>query len=71
MTISEKIVNIETGEITWRNYTAAEIAEVEEARTKAQQEEVLQAEVAAKRAAAEAKLAALGLMADDLAALGF
>lgn len=31
----EKIVNIETGEETWRDYTPAEIAEVEKAQAEA------------------------------------
>lgn len=66
----EKIVNIETGEETWRDYTPAEIAEVEAAQAQATQQQVLQAEADAKRAAAEAKLAALGLTSDDLRALG-
>ena len=59
-----------TGEITVRDYTVAELAEVEKS---IEQEEVVKAskaEVVAKRAAAEAKLAALGLTADDLKALG-
>ena len=43
----EKIVNITTGEETWRDYTDAEIAQVEAA----------QAEVAQRKAEAEAKAA--------------
>lgn len=31
----EKIVNVATGEETWRDYTEAEIAEVKEAQSKA------------------------------------
>ena len=66
----EKIVNVETGEETFRDYTAEEIAEVERFQVKAQQEAELEAEAKAKRQAALAKLAALGLEPDDLTALG-
>ena len=65
----EQIVNGQTGEITWRNYTAAEVAEVEaaivEAETRTSEAEVK----ATARASALAKLAALGLSADEIAAL--
>jgi hypothetical protein len=66
----EKIVNIETGEETWRDYTPAEIVEVEAAQAKAaiKTQELVEAE--AKRVAAAFKLAALGLDEDDLKALG-
>jgi len=66
----EKIVDFQTGQETWRDYTDAEIAEVEAAQAEATQKEKLQAEADAKKTAAEAKLAALGLTADDLRALG-
>lgn len=59
-----------TGEITVRDYTVAELAEVEKA---IEQEEVikaLKAEAVAKKAAALAKLEALGLNEADLQALG-
>ena len=65
----EKIINSITGEETYRDYTAAEVAEVEagivEAATRT-------AEAEAKttaRASALAKLSALGLSADEIAAL--
>ena len=47
MEYKEKIVNLETGEETWRDFTHAEIAELEAA----------QAERAEKQAQAEAKVA--------------
>lgn len=65
-----KIVDVSTGEEIVRDATADEIAQMQldaanaEARKEAEQAEI------AKRAAAEAKLAALGLTADDLRALG-
>ena len=70
----EKIVNIETGEETWRDFTPQEIARIEDEKAKVilEDEKIAkqEAEAAAKKAAAEAKLAALGLTADDLRALG-
>jgi len=66
----EKIVNVETGEETWRDYTPAEIAEVEAAQAKAAIKAQELAEAEAKRSAAAAKLEALGLNEDDLKALG-
>ena len=66
----EKIVNVETGEETWRDYTAAEIAEVEAAQAKAAVKAQKLAEAETKRNAALAKLEALGLDEDDLKALG-
>ena len=66
----EKIVNVLTGEETWRDYTDAEIAEVEKAQAEIAQKQILRAEADAKKSAAEAKLAALGLTTDDLKALG-
>jgi hypothetical protein len=66
----EKIVNVETGKEIWRDYTDAEIAEVEKAQAEAQAKVEMEAEAQAKREIAEAKLVALGLTADDLRALG-
>ena len=66
----EKIVNVETGEETWRDYTLAEIAEVEAAQAKAAVKAQELAEAETKRNAALAKLEALGLDEDDLKALG-
>ena len=66
----EKIVNVETGEETWRDYTPAEIAEVEAAQAKAAVKAQELADAEAKRTAAAAKLEALGLDENDLKALG-
>lgn len=58
----EKIVNIETGEETWRDYTDAEIAAVE----KAQAEAVAKAAKATEAAAAKAALLVkLGITEDE------
>ena len=63
----EKIVNVETGEETWRDYTAEEIAAVEAARA----EGLAKAkEFADKEAARQAVLDKLGLTAEDISALG-
>jgi molybdenum cofactor biosynthesis enzyme len=65
-----KIVDVTTGEEIVRDATADEIAQMQldaanaQARKEAEQGEI------AKKATAEAKLAALGLTADDLKALG-
>ena len=66
----EKIVNLETGEEIWRDYTPEEIAEIEKAQAEAQARAEAQAQAEAKRQTALAKLAALGLEEDDLKALG-
>ena len=66
----EKIVDSVTGNITYRDYTTEEIAEVEKG---IQEALALQAEFIARqeaKAAAEAKLEALGLTTEDLEALG-
>ena len=65
----EKIVNAQTGEETFRDYTDAEVAEVEAAIIEGKK---LQAEAEAKatsRASALAKLAALGFSPEEIAAL--
>jgi hypothetical protein len=63
-------VNCETGEITYDDYSAEEIAEqLAKGEEVKKQIEEYQAKIAGK-AAAEAKLAALGLTTDDLKALG-
>lgn len=66
-------VNCETGEVLERPLTAAELAQREAdaaafAAAK-HEEEAAAAEVAAAKEAAHAKLAALGLTADEIAAL--
>jgi DNA-binding NarL/FixJ family response regulator len=69
MTYKEKIINHETGNITWRDYTPEEIAEVEaniiEAKKRADEE----AEKLAKRQSALSKLIDLGLTEEEIAAL--
>jgi DNA-binding NarL/FixJ family response regulator len=69
----EKIINIQTGEETYRDYTAAEIAKVEKESAEIAERVAIQtAKAEAKataRASALAKLAALGLSADEIAAL--
>ena len=66
-------VNCETGEQTIIELTDAEIAAMEEARVAFEAEQAKAAEEAAKveaaKQAAQAKLAALGLTADEIAAL--
>jgi len=62
----EKIVDLITGEETWRNYTVEEIAEVKAAETEAKLKAIDQA---AKDAAKQAVLDKLGLSADEVAAL--
>ena len=66
-------VNCETGEVTERPLTAEEIAANEAAAAEAEaarhEEEVAAAAVAEAKANAEAKLAALGLTPEEIAAL--
>lgn len=52
----EFIFDIETGEETWRDYTSAEIAEVEKAQAEAAAKEIEQAEKDAARKAIFEKL---------------
>jgi hypothetical protein len=65
----ERIIDINTGEETVRNYTAAEIAEAEAAALEAQKRAAEYQLKEGSRASALAKLAALGLSADEIAAL--
>lgn len=65
----EQIYDAATNQITWRDYTEEEIAQVEKAKLEADKRA---AEVQAKenaRISALAKLAALGLTEDEIAAL--
>jgi hypothetical protein len=65
----EKIVDSITGKEIIRDYTAEQVAEVEAAQVEASAR-VAEAEArATARASALAKLAALGLSADEIAAL--
>lgn len=72
-TLTKIIVNCETGEQTVVELTADEIAEREAMAVQAEADRVArEAEETAKaeaKASAEAKLAALGLTADEIAAL--
>lgn len=69
MLLKEKIVNCLTGEETWRDYTTEEIAEVEKAQAEAQARVAETQKREAKRQSALAKLAALGLTEEEIAAL--
>ena len=62
MTYKEKIVNLETGEETWRDYTPEEVASVEAAQAEAAARIAEQAE---KDAARKAILDKLGLTEEE------
>lgn len=66
-------INCETGEVTERPFTEAELAQREVEIAKFAEikaaEEAAEAVKAAAKASAEAKLASLGLTADEIAAL--
>lgn len=64
------IHNAETGEIIEREYNDEEMAQWEIEKAEADAKKQAELDKAAAKAAAEAKLAALGLTADDLKALG-
>jgi hypothetical protein len=64
------IHNIETNEIIVREMNDKELAQFEQDGLDYEQEKLAVIQADAKKAAAEAKLAALGLDADDLKALG-
>jgi uncharacterized membrane protein YqiK len=70
MTLIVKEHNVETGEIIERKMNAEELAQYENDQTEAEAIAIKQSEAKAAKAAAEAKLTALGLTADDLKALG-
>jgi hypothetical protein len=65
-----KEVNAETGEETLRDMNATELAQLAKDVAEREALEAAEAKAAADKAAAGAKLAALGLTADDLKALG-
>jgi hypothetical protein len=65
-----KIHNLETGEIIERQMNAEELAQREEENLKNANRLALQTKANEAKIAAKAKLAALGLTADDLKALG-
>jgi hypothetical protein len=58
----EKIVNLQTGEEAWRNFSADEIAEIEQEQIRLAAEA---AEAAAKEAARQDLLDKLGITADE------
>ena len=62
--------NIETGEVVEREMTTAELVEANDRKAAAEALREAEATKATAKAQAEAKLAALGLTADDLKALG-
>ncbi len=65
-----KIHNAQTGEIIEREMNAEELAQWQSVQDRIDARIKAESEAAAKKATAAAKLAALGLTADDLAALG-
>ena len=65
-----KIVNAETGEEIERAMNVEEFAQYEKDKADAEATATKEAEIQAAKSAAQAKLAALGLTADDLKALG-
>lgn len=72
MKIIERIFDADTGETKdiERDMTPQELADYEASLDRAEAEAKLSEENAVKKAAAEAKLAALGLTSEDLKALG-
>jgi hypothetical protein len=64
------IHNVETGEVIEREMNAEELAQWEKDQASAAAQAQAKAEATVKKAAAEAKLSALGLTTDDLKALG-
>lgn len=66
---NEKIVDIATGKETLRNYTKEEIAEVEKAYAESLIRVAEAKQKEKNRESARAKLAALGLTEDEIAAL--
>ena len=65
-----KIHNAETGEIIEREMNADELKQWNKDKANAEAELANETKAAAAKEAAQAKLAALGLTVDDLAALG-
>lgn len=63
-------IDLATDKMTVRDYTVVELSEVEKAIEQEEMVKALRIEAIAKKAAAKEKLAALGLTADDLKALG-
>lgn len=65
----EKIINLETGEITWRDFTDEEIKKVEKAQKEASKRISEEEAREAKRQSALSKLIDLGLTEEEIAAL--
>jgi hypothetical protein len=65
-----RIHNTETNEIIDREMTAAEYADYEAGKIVQSEQKAAEEKAEADRAAAQTKLAALGLTAEDLKALG-
>lgn len=65
-----QIINTQTGEVIEREMNAQELAQLELDKAHFQALDEAKSEAIAAKAAAEAKLAALGLTTDDLKALG-
>jgi len=65
-----KLVNAETNEIIEREMNAQELSQYKKDQAEAEAGATEQAEAKVAKSAAQAKLAALGLTADDLKALG-
>ena len=65
----ERIIDVTTGEESVREYTAAEIAEIEKIQADAKLQAAAIKEKEAARMSALAKLAALGLTEEEIAAL--
>jgi len=62
--------NVETGEVIEVDLSSEELAQLAIDQANAEEEQQAKAEAEGKKAAAKAKLAALGLTSDDLKALG-
>ena len=72
-TMKRQIVNCATGEVTIEDYTPAEVAQAEadaaDGAIRREEEEAVASKKAEDKASGEAKLAELGLSADEIAAL--
>lgn len=69
MMYREKIINLETGQETFRDFTQDEIDEAKKGELEAINHAKKMAEVQTKRESALAKLMALGLTSEEIAAL--
>jgi phage gp36-like protein len=70
MEYTEKIINLETNEVTIRNFTEAEIKEIEEQTAKQNADRALADKIIMdKMAERDAALSKLGLTADEIRAI--